>query len=83
LSAKQRGNQIQQKFILSHFVMLTVQGDAAAMGRALLTHLYQRYPDLDTHAENIPVDDPHLPAFFATRFVESFRRIEMQRYTPD
>jgi ribosomal protein S18 acetylase RimI-like enzyme len=69
----------RQKFVLSHFVMLTTRGDAAAVGRALLAHLYQRYPDLDTHAENIPVDDPHLPAFFETRFVESFRRIEMQR----
>jgi ribosomal protein S18 acetylase RimI-like enzyme len=73
----------RQKFILSHFVMQTVQGDAVALCRALLAHLYQRYPDLDTHAENIPTDDPHLPAFFETRFVESFRRIEMQRYTPD
>ncbi len=70
----------RQKFILSHFVMLTVQGDALAVCRALLAHLYQRYPDLDTHAENIPVNDPHLPAFFEARFVESFRRIEMQRY---
>ena len=73
----------QQKFLLSHFVMLTVQGDAVALCRALLAHLYQHYPNLDTHAENIPIDDPHLPAFFETRFVESFRRIEMQRYTPD
>jgi hypothetical protein len=69
----------RQKFILSHFVMRTVQGEAVAVCRALLAHLYQRYPDLDTHTENIPVDDPHLPAFFETRFVESFRRIEMQR----
>ena len=68
-----------QKFILSHFIMQTSQGDRAALGRAALAHLYQRYPDLDTHAENIPVDDPHLPAFFDTRFVESFRRIEMVR----
>jgi len=69
----------RQKLILSHFIMLTSQGDSVALGRALLAHLYQRYPDLDTHAENIPVDDPHLPAFFDTRFVESFRRIEMYK----
>jgi ribosomal protein S18 acetylase RimI-like enzyme len=69
----------RQKFILSHFVMLTSQGDSVALGQALLAHLYQRYPDLDTHAENIPVDDPHLPAFFDARFVESFRRIEMYK----
>jgi ribosomal protein S18 acetylase RimI-like enzyme len=69
----------RQRFILSHFVMVTSQGDSATLGRALLAHLYQRYPDLDTHAENIPLDDPHLPAFFDTHFVESFRRIEMYR----
>lgn len=69
----------RQKFVLSHFVMQTIQGDAVAVCRALLAHLYQCYPDLDTHAENIPTDDPHLPAFFATHFVESFRRIEMYR----
>jgi len=69
----------RQKFILSHFVMVTSQGDSAALSRALLAYLYQCYPDLDTHAENIPLDDPHLPAFFDTRFVESFRRIEMYR----
>lgn len=69
----------RQKFILSHFVMLTSSGDSVALGRALLAHLYQRYPELDTHAENIPVHDPHLPAFFDTRFVESFRRIDMYR----
>ena len=69
----------RQMFILSHFSLLTLQGDAVALGRALLAHLYQRYPDLDTHTENIPVDDPHLPAFFDSRFVESFRRIEMYR----
>lgn len=69
----------QEKFILSHLVMLTTRGEPVAVGRALLAHLYQRYPDLDTHTENIPVDDPQLPAFFGTRFVESFRRIEMYR----
>jgi ribosomal protein S18 acetylase RimI-like enzyme len=72
----------RQKFILSHFSMLTTQGDSVALGRASLAHLYQRYPDLDTDAENIPVDDPHLPAFFDNRFVEAFRRIEMYRLAP-
>jgi ribosomal protein S18 acetylase RimI-like enzyme len=69
----------RQLFVLSHFSLLTLQGDSVALGRALLAHLYQRYPDLDTHTENIPVDDPHLPAFFDSRFVESFRRIEMYK----
>ncbi len=71
----------REKFILSHFAMQTLQGDPVALGRALLAQLYQRYPDLDTHTENVPSDDPHLSAFFATRFVEAFRRIEMQRPT--
>jgi ribosomal protein S18 acetylase RimI-like enzyme len=70
----------RQKFILSHFVMRTSQGHTVTLGQALLAHLYQRFPDLDTHAENIPLDDPQLPAFFDSRFVESFRRIEMSRH---
>jgi ribosomal protein S18 acetylase RimI-like enzyme len=70
----------RQKFALSHFVMRTVRGEAAALGSALLAHLYQRYPDLDTHIENIPLDDPHLAAFSSAKFVESFRRIEMHRH---
>jgi ribosomal protein S18 acetylase RimI-like enzyme len=70
----------REKFILSHFVMQTSQGHTVTLGRALLSHLYQRFPDLDTHAENIPLDDPQLPAFFDSRFVESFRRIEMHRH---
>ena len=69
----------QQKFVLSHFVMRTLRGEAVALGSALLAHLYQHYPDLDTHVENIPLDDPHLAAFFGAGFVESFRRIEMHR----
>jgi hypothetical protein len=69
----------RQQLILSHFIMITSQGDSVALGRALLAHLYRRYPDLDTHTENIPVADPHLSAFFDSRFVESFRRIEMHK----
>ncbi len=69
----------RQLLILSHFILQTLHGDPVTLGQALLAYLYQRYPDLDTHTENIPVDDPHLPAFFNSRFVESFRRIEMHR----
>ena len=72
----------RQKLILSRFVMLTTQGDSVALGHALLAHLYQRYPDLDTHTENIPIADPHLPAFWDSRFVEAFRRIEMYKPAP-
>jgi ribosomal protein S18 acetylase RimI-like enzyme len=65
--------------ILSRLTLLTEQGEPATVGRALLTHLHHRYPELDTHIENIALDDPHLPAFFDLNYVESFRRIEMHR----
>lgn len=66
-----------QRFILSRLVLHTEQGDPALVGRALLAHLYQHFPDFDTHAENIAADDPHMPALHEAGFVESFRRIEM------
>lgn len=74
----------QQKFrmfsvSLSRLTIHTERGDAIRLGRGLLAYLHQRYPGLDTHTENIPVDDPHLPAFFEMGYLESFRRIEMQR----
>lgn len=68
--------------LLSHLVMCTDASEAQALGQALLAHLYGRYPRLDTQAENIAADDPHLPAFFALGFIESFRRIEMFRPCP-
>jgi len=69
----------QMSTMLSHLHLCTEQGEPATVGRALLTQLYQRYPRLDTQAENIAVDDPHLPAFIELGFIESFRRIEMFR----
>jgi len=74
----------QQKFrmfsvSLSRLSIHTERGDAVRVGRGLLAHLHERYPSLDTHTENLPVDDPHLPAFFETGYLESFRRIEMYR----
>jgi ribosomal protein S18 acetylase RimI-like enzyme len=65
--------------LLSHLALRTEQGDPARVGNALLAHLYQQYPDLDTHTENFPAQDPHLPAFFDMGFMESFRRLEMHR----
>jgi hypothetical protein len=65
--------------LLTRLTLGTSAGDPAQVGRALLTHLYARFPDLDTQAENVAVDDPHAPAFQALGFVESFRRIEMHR----
>lgn len=69
----------RQRFVLSRFVMHTGRGDPAVVGRELLTHLHDRFFDLDTQAENIYVNDPHLPAYYKLGYVESFRRIEMYR----
>lgn len=71
----------RQRFVLARLLIFTKQGDPTSVGFNLLAHLYQCYPDLDTHVENIALNDPHLSAFFKSGFVESFRRIEMQRRT--
>jgi ribosomal protein S18 acetylase RimI-like enzyme len=65
--------------ILSRLTLHTEQGDPVVVGRELLAHLHHRYPELDTHTENIPISDPHLPPFFDLNYVEAFRRIEMRR----
>lgn len=68
-----------QKFFLSHLVMHTEQGNPVEVGIQLLSHLYTRYPRMDTYAENILESDPHLPAFRSFAFFENFSRIEMRR----
>lgn len=72
----------RQKFLLTRFAIKTEKGDPAEVAYALLTHLHSQYPRLDTHVENIQVDDPHLPAYYRMGYVESFRRIEMWRGVP-
>jgi ribosomal protein S18 acetylase RimI-like enzyme len=67
---------------LSGVLAYTEAGEPATVARALFGHLYQRYPDWDTHTENLPAPDPHVPAFLEAGYVESFRRIEMHRPTP-
>ena len=67
----------RQKFMLSHFVLHTEAGDPDAVAAALSMNLYNRYPHIDTYIENLPVDDPHLPALLKMGFFEVFRRIEM------
>lgn len=66
--------------LLTRLTPRTTAGEPLAVGQALLAELYARFPDLDTQAENIRVDDPHREAFQAAGFVESFRRIEMHRH---
>jgi len=72
----------RQKFLLTRFAFKTEVGDPATVAYAMLSHLHNQYPRLDTQIENIQVDDPHLPAFYKMGYVEAFRRIEMWRGTP-
>ena len=72
----------RQKFTLTRFAFKTEAGDPVAVAYAFLSHLHYQYPRLDTHIENIQVNDPHLPAFYQMGYVESFRRIEMWRGEP-
>jgi ribosomal protein S18 acetylase RimI-like enzyme len=72
----------RQKFLLTRFIFKTETGGHTEMARAFLSHLHYQYPRLDTHLENIQVHDPHLPAFYDSGYVESFRRIEMWRGSP-
>ncbi|MBL0344490.1 GNAT family N-acetyltransferase [Candidatus Villigracilis affinis] len=69
----------REKFLLTRFAIKTEAGDPATVAYALLTHLHSQYPRLDTHIENIQVNDPHLFAYYQMGYVESFRRIEMWR----
>ena len=67
----------RQKFILTRFAYKTEAGNPSTVAYAFLSHLHHQYPRLDTHLENIQVNDPHLPAFYEMGYVEAFRRIEM------
>lgn len=72
----------RQKFLLTRFAFKTEVGDPATVAYALLSHLHNQYPRLDTQVENIQVNDPHLPGFYRMGYIEAFRRIEMWRGTP-
>jgi ribosomal protein S18 acetylase RimI-like enzyme len=72
----------RQKFLLTRFIYKTEAGDPVRLAYAFLSHLHHQYPRLDTHLENIQVNDPHLPAFQQMGYVESFRRIEMWKGDP-
>jgi CheY-like chemotaxis protein len=71
----------KKRFILTRLTIRTVRGDPVAVGRALFAQLYEKYPNMDSNMENVSTVNPHLPAFFDTGFVESFRRVEMYRVT--
>ncbi len=72
----------RQKFTLTRFAYKTEVGDPVEVLHAILSHLHNQYPRLDTQLENIQVNDPHLPAFYRMGYVEAFRRIEMWRGEP-
>jgi ribosomal protein S18 acetylase RimI-like enzyme len=76
-----RGWMIYRKdnFYLTHFILHTESGEPTKVAQALLAGLHKKYPKLDTHIENIPIDDPHLPAFRFFGYLEAFRRIEMSK----
>jgi ribosomal protein S18 acetylase RimI-like enzyme len=67
------------QFTLTHLVLCVERGAPETIGAHLLRHLHQRYPRLDTYAENILVTAPFAPAFLSTGYFEAFRRIEMIR----
>lgn len=73
----------KQKFLLSHFVFHTEAGNPVKVASALISHLHQQYPRLDTHVENIHAHNPHVPAFYELGYIEAFRRIEMWRAEAD
>jgi hypothetical protein len=74
-----RSQQFTLRSSLNHLVMHTEKGNAEDVGKQLLLHLYTRLPNYDTYAENIHVNDPHLPALRALGFFDNFSRIEMRR----
>lgn len=64
-------------FQLGRLVIQTEVGDPISVGKVLLGHLHKNYPLQDTKTENLPVDDPHWPAFRELGYLEIFRRNEM------
>jgi ribosomal protein S18 acetylase RimI-like enzyme len=64
-------------FQLGRLVIQTEVGNQVEVGRALLYHLHTEHPVQDTKTENLPVNDPHWPAFKELGYMVSFRRVEM------
>jgi len=64
-------------FQLGRLIIQTETGDPLNVARVLLNQLHCTHPVQDTKTENLPVDDPHWPAFKEFGYLEMFRRIEM------
>ena len=60
-------------------VLAAICDPSPQVAKAMLANLHNQFPILDTHVENITVDDPHLPAFEELGYLDAFRRIEMYR----
>ncbi len=54
------------------------EGTEVAPAYNLLYHLHHRFPTLDTIVENVPTHLPHLDAYWAHGYIQSFARIEME-----
>jgi hypothetical protein len=79
LDSSESGWLVYQKtiFQLGRIVIQTVNGDPVKVGTALIQALHSLNPIQDTKTENLPRLDPHLKAFYAMNYLESFSRIEM------
>ena len=64
-------------FQLGRLVIQTEAGNPLNVARVLLHHLHSVHPVQDTKTENLPLDDPHWPAFKELGYLEMFRRTEM------
>lgn len=66
-------------FNLSRLIFGSSDGDPVVVMREMLNHLHSQYPEIDTYTENIPADDPHLPALEELGYIEAFSRVHMFR----
>jgi ribosomal protein S18 acetylase RimI-like enzyme len=64
-------------FQLGRLVIQTEKGDPLKVANILLHHLHTEHSAQDTKTENLPLDDPHWPAFKEHGYLEMFSRIEM------
>jgi ribosomal protein S18 acetylase RimI-like enzyme len=64
-------------FQLGRLVIQTERGDPLKVASTLLRHLHTEHPAQDTKTENLPLEDPHWPAFKTCGYLEMFSRIEM------
>jgi ribosomal protein S18 acetylase RimI-like enzyme len=64
-------------FQLGRLIIQTNEGNPLLVGQVLLHQLHGAHPVQDTKTENLPVDDPHWPAFKEAGYLEVFDRVEL------